>query len=228
MSALVSVADGLWSIHHHEFGIGVMRIGTRTNVLRLADGTLALHSPGPLDEAHLAAIRALGTVSTVVVPNLMHTSFTARAVAAFPDARVVAVAGAAAKVPGLKVDEVFGETLPGCLRGVAEGMPLAGCPALGEQVLFLPASRTVVSVDLAFNLHGATGITRALMWLNAANDRFCVTRLARASFIKDAAAARASVARMADAWDIERIVVSHGDVVSVGGRASLRAAWADV
>lgn len=222
MSALVPVCEGLWSVHHREFGVGGLQIGTRSNVLRLADGTFALLSPGPLTEAEFGEIRALGPVSTVVVPNLMHTLYTTRAVAAFPEARVVGVPGAAAAA---KVQVHDGLT-PGRLPGV-EVLPLQGCPKLGEQVLFLPATRTVVAVDLAFNLHGATGLTRFAMWINNANERFCVTRLARAQFIADMAAARASVATMCDAWDIERIVVSHGEVLASGGRDTLRRAWHD-
>lgn len=35
------VADGVWTIHHRDFSMGGMRLGTRSNLFRLADGTLA-------------------------------------------------------------------------------------------------------------------------------------------------------------------------------------------
>lgn len=223
---LVHVAAGIWTIHHPEFAVGGLGIGTRTNVFALPDGTLALHSPGPLNEAQIAAICAIGPVSTIVMPNRMHHLFSVAAAGAFPDARVIAVAGIAEKEPSLRVDETLGEQLPASLAGVADMIKLEGCPKLDEHVLFLPASRTVLAVDLAFNLHGMTGLTRFAMWINGANDRFCMTRLGKSQYIQDSRAAGRSVARMVDAWDVESVVVSHGDVLSTGGREAMRAAWA--
>lgn len=223
---LVPVAPGIWTIHHPEFAIGGLGIGTRTNVFSLADGTLALHAPGPLEAAQLAAVRALGAVSTIVVPNRMHHLFAIAATQAFPEARVIAVAGIAGKQPGLRVDETLGEQVPASLAGVAEMIKLEGCPKLEEHVLFFPRSRTVLAVDLAFNLHGLTGFNRFAMWLNGANDRFCMTRLGKSEYIQDARAAGRSVSRMIEAWDVEAVVVSHGDVLPAGGREAMREAWA--
>jgi len=219
------VADGIWSIHHRGFRVGPLAIGTRTNALRLADGTLALHSPGPIGDAEAASIAELGDVSVVVAPNLMHHLFLPDVVRRYPQARVVAVPGIRARHPALRIDEELGRDLPAVFAGIAEMMVLDGAPKLDEHVLFFPAARTLVAVDLAFNLHGLSGFPRLAMWLNGANDRFTVTRLARARFIEDRAAAGRSVRRMLDAWDVGKIVVAHGDVLEVGGRSALAAAW---
>ncbi len=224
-SPLVQLADGLWSIHHSDFRAGGLKLGTRTNVLRLADGTLALHAPGPLDDAERQEIEALGAVSTIVAPNLLHHFFLAEVMSWYRHARLVAAPGIATKQPGLRIDEELGLTVPGALAGVAEMMVLDGAPKLEERVFYVPAIRTLLAVDLAFNLHGLRGLTWLAMQLNGANDRFTVTRLARSQFIRDHAAAGRSVARMLEAWDIERVVVSHGDVLETGGRAALRSAW---
>ncbi|GDX80408.1 hypothetical protein LBMAG42_22190 [Deltaproteobacteria bacterium] len=227
MSApLVAVAPGIWTIHHPEFAVGGLGIGTRTNVFALADGSLALHAPGPLQADQIAAIRGLGQVSTIVIPNRMHHLFCVAAAGAFPDARVIAVAGIAEKEPTLRVAETLGEQVPDSLAGVVEMIKLEGCPKLEEHVLFFPASRTVLAVDLAFNLHGMTGFNRFAMWLNGANDRFCMTRIGKSQYIQDARAAGRSVTRMVEAWDAEAVVVSHGDVLAAGGREAIREAWA--
>ncbi len=223
---LTVVAPGIWTVHHAEFSVGGLGIGTRTNVFRLADGTLALHAPGPLDAEQIASIRVLGDVSTLVVPNLMHHLFAVAAANAFPAARVIAVAGIAQKEPSLRIDETLGSTVPASLAGVVEVQKLEGCPKLDEHVLFFPASRTVLAVDLAFNLHGLTGFNRFAMWINGANDRFCMTRLGKSQYIQDARAAGASVSRMVEAWDVEAVVVSHGEVLQRGGREAIREAWA--
>ncbi len=225
-SPLVAVAPGVWTVHHPEFSVGGLGIGTRTNVFRLPDQTLALHAPGPLDGEQREAIRALGPVSAVVIPNLMHHLFAGAALAAFPEARVIAAPGVAAKEPSLRIDEALSDTAPACFGGVVEVLRIDGCPKLNEHVLFLPATRTVLAVDLAFNLHGLTGFTRFAMWLNAANDRFCMTRLGKSQYIQDVRAAGRSVSRMVDAWDVESVVVSHGEVLPTGGREAIRQAWA--
>jgi len=224
--APAQLADGLWTIHHRDFRAGGLRVGTRSNVLRLADGSLALHSPGPLDDAQVDAIRGLGEVSVILAPNLLHHMFVVRVAEAFANARLIVSPGVTAKQPKLTASEVLGDRLPAALADVAEMIVLDGAPKLQERVFFLPASRTLLAVDLGFNLHGMTGLTWLAMWLNNANDRFVVTRLARSTFIEDAAAAGRSVAQMLERWDFDRIVVSHGEVLETGGRSALHAAWA--
>lgn len=224
-STLTPVTDGIWTVHHRDFSVGGLGIGTRTNVVRLPDGTLLLHSPGPLDEAALTAIRGLGPVSHLLAPNLMHHLSLARIAAAFPEARLIASPGLAKKEPTVRIDETLSDKVPSSLSGALEMAVLDGAPALEERVFFHAPTRTAIGVDLAFNLHGMTGLTRFAMWINNANERFCVTRLARSQFIKDAKAAASSVNRMADAWNPERVIVSHGDVLATGGAAALREAW---
>ncbi|WAM25699.1 hypothetical protein [Myxococcus sp. NMCA1] len=60
--------------------------------------------------------------------------------------------------------------------------------------------------------------------LSGAWQRLAPTMLIR-SVIKDREAVRASLAR-AQAWDVERVVVCHGDVVEQGGREAVRNAFA--
>lgn len=226
MPLLRPLAEGIHVLDHPDFTMQGLRLGTRTTVLRLADGTLALHSPGPLGDAALAELRALGEVSLIVAPNAMHHLYLPDAVRAFPQARLAAVAAVRAKHPELTVHDVLDGALPAPLAGIVDAMRLEGAPKLDEHVLWHAPSRTLLAVDLAFNIHGATGFTRFAMWLNGANERFCVTRLARSQFIDDAATAGASVRRMLEAWPVERVVVAHGDVRETGGADALREAWA--
>lgn len=224
-AALTLVAPDLWTVHHRDFSVGGLGIGTRSTVIRLSDGTVALHGPGPLDEAAFSAIAALGPVSHILAPNLMHHLSLTKVQARFPEARLFAAPGLAKKQPTLRIDETLGAQVPASLAGTLEMAVLDGCPALEERVFYAPALRTIISTDLAFNLHGLTGFSRFAMWINNANDRFCVTRLARSQFIGDAKAAARSVGRMVDGWDVERVIVAHGEVLESGGAAALREAW---
>ena len=226
MSALRLLADGLAVIDHPDFSMMGLRIGTRTSLVRLADGTWLLHSPGKLRDDVLAEIRALGEVSTIVAANGMHHLYLGAASAAFPQARVLAVPAVKAKNPDLRIDEVLGDALPAALAGTLEMAAVDGAPLLDERVLWHAPSRTLLSIDLVFHLPRMTGFTKFGMMLNGVGDRPCVSRLARTAFLKDHGAAGRSVDRMLAGWDVDRVVMAHGDVIETGGADALREAWA--
>ena len=219
-----AIDDGIWVTDHDDFTMpGGIELGTRSTWLRLADGSLLLHAPGDLSDAEVAAARELGPVSVIVAPNAFHHLFLERAHARFPDAAIHAVPSLQAKYPQLPMQPLSGEVQP-AWKGVLEQTPVDGAPRLDEVVFFHPASRSVLLVDLCFNIQRASRLrTRLMMRLTNAWQRFGPSRLAR-SFFKDEAAVRASVDRIL-AWDFERVIVTHGDIVERDGRERLRAAF---
>lgn len=165
-------------------------------------------------------------MNDIVVPSQMHHLFAADAVARNPGARVYASPGVRRKQPELRVDEELGDEVPAALADSFAMMPIAGAGRCDERVFFHPATRTLLAVDLAFNLRGATGFTRFAMWLNDANDKLCMTRLGKAQYLDDPRAAAASVDRICQAWDFDRLVVAHGEVYDGGARQALHDAYA--
>ena len=95
-----------------------------------------------------------------------------------------------------------------------------------EEVAFLHgASQTLLLTDLAFHVrHSDSRFTRVFMRLNGGYGRFGTTRMLRSSF-RDRKALRASIDRIL-AWDFDRVVVTHGEVLERGGREALREAYA--
>ena len=86
------------------------------------------------------------------------------------------------------------------------------------------ASRTLILTDLAFNISAERfGGARLFYWLVGAGGRFGPHRIIRYG-IRDRRAARASLERILE-WDFDRVIVSHGDVLESGGRASLAAGF---
>ena len=65
---------------------GVIELGTRTTLVRLSDGGLWLHSPGPLTPTIQTWLEQNGPLRAIVAPNLFHHMFLAETAAAFPDA----------------------------------------------------------------------------------------------------------------------------------------------
>jgi hypothetical protein len=96
-----------------------------------------------------------------------------------------------------------------------------------SEVVFLHrASRTLILTDLAFNMvKAANGVERLYWRLSGVWRRFGPTGLVRHVLLRDATLARAFLARVL-AWDFERIVVSHGDVVERDGHAIFQSAFA--
>jgi len=92
-------------------------------------------------------------------------------------------------------------------------------------VFFHPASRTLVLTDLAFNMRQPpAGRARLFCWLVGASGRFGPHRMLRL-MIRDRAAARTSVQRIL-AWDFDRVIVTHGEVLETGGKQAFTEAFA--
>ena len=83
----VVVPNAIW-VSERPVWFGGVRLRARSTVLRLADGGLLVHSaPEPTEEL-CAALRALGELRWIVVPNRFH-HLGARATAArFPSAKI--------------------------------------------------------------------------------------------------------------------------------------------
>lgn len=208
-----------------EFRIGGLDLGGRMTAVRLPDGGLWLHSPVRFSPEARAAVDALGPVRFLVAPNLMHHLYVQDWAAAYPDAKVAAPAALRRKRPDLRIDLELGDTAEASWAGVLDQVFVQGMPKVDELLFFHRPSQTLFVTDLAFNVH-RTGswFTRMYLKLSGAWQRLAPTMLVR-SVIKDREAVRASLAR-AQAWDVERVVVCHGDVVEQGGREAVRNAFA--
>ncbi|WIG93296.1 DUF4336 domain-containing protein [Myxococcus sp. SDU36] len=208
-----------------EFRIGGMDLGGRMTAVRLPDGGLWLHSPVRCSPEARAAVDALGPVRFLVAPNLMHHLYVRDWAAAYPDAKVAAPAALRRKRPDLRIDLELGDTAEAGWAGVLDQVRVQGMPRVDELLFFHRPSKTLFVTDLAFNVHRTPSwFTRLYLKLSGAWQRLAPSLLVRA-VIKDREAVRASLAR-AQAWDVERVVVCHGDVVEQGGREAVRNAFA--
>jgi hypothetical protein len=218
-SPLRALAPDLWVAERRQTFYG-LEVGTRMTVIRLAEGGLLLHSPVALDAALSAELDALGPVRFVVAPNRVHHLYAGRVAETYPDARLWIAPGLDRKRPDLDYVAVLGDEAPAEWRGQVDQVFFRGRPYENEVVFFHRASRTLLLCDLAFNFGpGAALPTRWLMRLLRSYGRFGPSTL-DPWLIRDRAAARASLARIL-AWDFDRVVVAHGDVLERGGREAL-------
>jgi hypothetical protein len=199
-------------------------IGTRMTVIRLPGDRLFLHSPVAFDEGLREELDRLGRVRFAVGPNRFHHVFLAGVSAAYPDAELWAAPGLERKRRDLTFDGVLGdEPAPGWAGRLGQCL-VRGFPLMNEVVFLHAASRTLVVADLAFHFGpGSPALPRIAVRL-AGGKRFGPTFVARL-LARDRAAARASLERVL-AWDFERVIVAHGQVLEEGGREALRAGYA--
>lgn len=223
MQSARSLAENLFVIDHPLRMPGGVQIGTRTTLIRTGDGKLWVHSPGPLTPGIADWLRANGPIGAFVAPNLLHHMFLRENVEAFPDVPVFGPPGLDAKTDvSARVVDV--DATP--WKADIDTLLVGGCPKMNELVFFHAASRTLVLTDLAFNVRSADSfVTRLFMRVNGALGTFGPSRLAKRVFLGDLAEVRIGIDRIL-AWDFDRVVVSHGEVLESGGREALRTGYA--
>ncbi|MFP2911112.1 DUF4336 domain-containing protein [Pyxidicoccus sp. 3LFB2] len=206
------------------FRFAGLEVGGRMTVVRLPDGGLWVHSPVRLTPEARAAVDALGPVRFLVAPNLMHHLFVQDWAAAYPEAKVAAPPRLRHKRPDLRIDIELGDGVDRGWARIIDQAFVRGMPKLDECIFFHRPSRTVLITDLAFNVHRADSWRlRAYLKLSGAWQRLAMTLTAR-MLIRHKPTVREVFSRVR-AWDAERVVVCHGDVVEKGGREALANAF---
>jgi hypothetical protein len=162
----------------------------------------------------------------LVAPSLLHHLHLRHAIERYQPDALWGPPGLAAKCPDLGGVHVFGRDrwpfAPELDFALIEGAPLRN-----EIVLFHAPSRTIYTADLVFNVHAPHGLLTPLAFrAMGIYKRFAVSRMWR-SWVKDKPAFLRSIDRVL-AWDFDRIVMAHGEVVEHEGPAKLVRALRDV
>ena len=218
------IGSEIWAIDHPDFKLAPgVRPGTRTTLVRLADGGLWMHSPGPLDEARVRDIEELGPVRFIVAPNIFHHLFLAENLAAWPMAELHLAPGLEAKRPDLKATSHLGSDAVAGWAADLDQCLIEGAPRLSEVVFRHRSSRTLILTDLAFNVGRPENLgARLFFGLTGVLGRFSTSRLIRL-LIRDRLAAQRSFEQILS-WDFDQVVVSHGEILQTNGPRLLREA----
>jgi hypothetical protein len=193
-------------------------------VVRLTGERLLLHSPVALDRELREQLGSLGRVCFAVAPNRLHHLHAGDVARVHPGARLWVAPGLELKRPDLVFEGVLTDEAPEEWRGELDQVFFRGRPYENEVAFFHRASRTLILCDLAFNFGpSAAAPTRLLMKLLRSYGRLGPSKL-DPLLIRDRRAARESLERIF-AWDFDRVIVSHGDVLERGGREILRGGY---
>lgn len=218
-----SLDSDVWFLDKPFKMMGV-ELGGRMTIVKLGDGSLLMVSPVAMTSDDRAELDRIGPVRHIVAPNLMHHLYAGDAKTSYPDAKLYLPPGLAEKRKDLTADGVLSDQPPAGLAADLEQHLVQGMPKLNEVVFFHKKSRTLIQTDLAFNLIQMPSLLgRILFTLNGALGGVRATKVLR-SLIVDKAATRRSIEKIL-AWDFDRMIITHGDVVRSGAKAELQAAY---
>lgn len=224
------VADKIW-LCTYPIQMAGMRFSARMTVIRLSSGSLLLHSPSNITAAVKEEISAIGPVAHIVAPGNFHTMYIATAQAAFPTAKTWICPGSERRRPGLKYDMFLGDLAPADWAEDIDQVLVKGTSFMREVAMFHRASRTLILVDLIENFTDATpntgGALKILfkyvlrMWDNprpAPEYRLGWSNRHVA----------ANSLRRVLAWDFQRIVLAHGELIDRNAHEVATAAWSEI
>jgi hypothetical protein len=209
----------LWRVQGSLHGMALKRVMT---LVRLADGRIVVHSAIALDDDAIARIDAWGKPAVLLVPNAYHRLDAPAWVDRYPSLEVRCPSGARRKI-----EEVV--RVDGDYDGLDLGEDLTvenldGLSA-AEGVLTVrsPAGATLVFNDALFNMPHGTGMAGWFFrYVTASTGGPRVSRLFRWFVIKDRAALRAHLERLAETPDLVRIIVSHHRMITEKPSETLR------
>ncbi len=205
------LAGNLWRVGGALPGMTLRRTMT---VVRRADGSLLLHSPIALDEAHQRELEALGPVEVLVVPNAGHRLDAPAYKARYPHAIVFCPRGGRQKIAELvTVDGSYDDYAD---DGTVRFETLDGVAAAeGALIVRSEDGVTLVLNDVVMNMDEKKDVVGYLFTTvmgSAPGPR--VSRLVRLLYVKDQPALRKHLERLAELPNLQRLIVSHEKVAS--------------
>lgn len=221
-TGLRNVGENLWVL---EFPVRLLgtAIGRRSTVIRLSNAQVMVHSSAPFQPDDVTAISALGAVEYLIEVSQFHDTFSREGTAAFPQARFFAP-------PGFNLRGKRGSRVESLANPPPEWAPdvevqqIEGMPSVNEFAVLHKPSRTLIVADVVFNMSTDADAWTAFFfrYLAGTFGKVGMSRMFRFS-IRDRAAFCRSMERIV-AWDFDRLITGHGEIVARGGKAQLQAA----
>jgi hypothetical protein len=222
---LRSLAPDLW-VTDTPLRFRGIEVGRRMTVVRLSSGDLLVHSPAQLNDELRVTLRELGGVRFVVPASSMHGHlFMEDYKAAYPNIELFAAPGLDRKRRDLTFDGLLGsEPDPRWSEDLDQGAVL-GHRFVTEIVFLHKASRTLIVGDLCFMIgKSAPPGLRRLARAARAFQQLRPSPMFRWG-LRSRQSSRQSLNDIL-AWDFDRIIVGHGEIVEAGGKDALNQAYA--
>lgn len=213
------LADNLWRV---EGGLDNMPLKRVMTIVRRADGGLVVHNAIALDDESMARVDAWGPVQFLVVPNGFHRLDAKIFKDRYPGATVLCPRGARAKVEEVVAVDGAYEDFPA--DATVRFETLAGVKEQeGVMIVRSPDGVTLVFNDAIFNMPDGRGFTGWIFkHVTQSSGGPRVSRLMKLFVIKDRAAFREHLHRLAELPGVVRAIVSHHRTITGDVAGTLR------
>ena len=210
------LTENVWRVEGALPRFSMRRVMT---VARMGDGRLVIHSAIALDEASMRAIEAWGTPAFLLVPHSRHRLDAPRFKARYPGIRVLATRGVLDKAREVvHVDGTY-EDFPAddavrleMLRGVKD--------AEGAMIVRSADGVTIVLNEVVFDMRPRRDLlARVVMRVLRLGPGPRVTPVVKIELVRNEAALRADLERLAATPGLQRLIVSH-EKLSTGPAAA--------
>lgn len=217
------VAENLWRV---QGGLPNMPLKRVMTIARKADGGLVVHNAIALDDESMGRIDAWGPVQFLIVPNGYHRLDAKVFKARYPNARVLCPRGSTKKVAEVVAVDGAYEDFPADPDIRFETLDGTGAQE-GVMVVRSLDGVTVVFNDAVFNMPHGRGFTGWIFkHVTQSTGGPRVSRLMRLFVMKDRAAFKEHLQRLAELPALRRVIVSHHRMVSDDAAGALRTAVA--
>lgn len=207
------------------------RFNARMSVIRLTDGNLLIHSPCPLDNSIKADIDALGTVGIIIAPGNYHYLNASKFLKAFPDAKFFICPGVEKKDTSLAGACLLTDEPDASWPTDLDQILIRGSRFIQEVAFFHRPSRTLILVDLIENYGDNTTKPNWVLrfWWKYVFHMWNRPKPAPEYQLgwNNKVKAKESLERIL-AWDFDRIIISHGDLIEDDAHQVARDAWQTV
>lgn len=218
---LMRLADNLWYVRGSLEGMPLKR---NMVIARRGDGGLVIHNPIAVDDATMAAIEGWGPVAFLLVPNGYHRLDSAVFKGRYPAAKVLCPRGARGKVAEVVAVDGTYEDFRDDPAITLENLDGLG-EAEGAMVVRSSDGATIVVTDAIFDVPHQPGLVGlVLRYLTASTGGPRVSRILKLLVLKDKAAFRAHLERLAATPGLRRLIVAHDGLVAGDAAAAIRAA----
>lgn len=189
----------------------------RMTVVRLPEGGgLWIHSPvewTPELWAELEGLAPPDEPRHLVIPSRTHDLYLDGWRERIPAATTYAPPALQKAHPDWGIEHTLTPEFHASWSAILPHVCLMGAARVSEVAFLHAPTRTLILVDSLFNHHaaGKPWLTRLVLWLDGASRGVAFTRLFK-FLVKDKPAFRASLAEVL-AWDFERVLVGHGELI---------------
>lgn len=225
------VSDQLWIYEYPIRYAGIDLFG-RMTVIKLDNGDLLIHDPCKIDASLKQEIDSIGDVKYIVAPGSYHHLFVTDFQPVYPDAETYLCPGLERKRPDIKFDWILGNKVDPRWSNRLEQVLVQGTKYIWEVAFFHQPSKTLILVDLLENIgddyQHPTGIILRFWWK-------CIFKMwnnpkAAPEYQMgwgDKSIVRSSLQKII-AWNPERVILSHGELIEGNVREVLTSAWRKV